>query len=121
MESARCSFEYRSATHAPVRCFTEARVSAERIVLEITEQSAIGNAALVERRCSALRELGLSFALDDVGMAYSHLTHIERIRPSYLKVSQDFGTAFEGDRTRTKIVKDVLSLAHDFECELILE
>ncbi len=108
---------------APIlsRALAEARVPAERIVLEITEQSSIGDSPLVERRCSELRELGLSFALDDVGMAYSHLTHIEQIHPLYLKVSQHFGTAFEEDRTRTKIVKNVLSLAHDFECELILE
>ena len=106
---------------ALTRALKEACVPASRIVLEITEQSSIGDSALVEMRCSALRKLGFSFALDDVGMAYSHLTHIERIRPLYLKVSQDFGTAFEADRTRTKIVKNVLSLARDFECELILE
>ncbi|MBI2212507.1 MAG: EAL domain-containing response regulator [Acidobacteria bacterium] len=100
---------------------SDAGLSTERIVVEITEQASLGSSATVENRCRALRELGFSFALDDVGMAYSHLAHIEQIRPSYLKVSQDFGTDFEAHAMRTKIVKNVLSLAHDFGCELVLE
>jgi EAL domain-containing protein (putative c-di-GMP-specific phosphodiesterase class I) len=102
-------------------CAAMAGVAAERVVLEITEQGSLGDSAVVERQCGELRRLGFSFALDDVGMAYSHLTHIEQIRPAYLKVSQDFGTDFETEATRTKIVRNVLSLARDFGCELILE
>lgn len=96
-------------------------IAAEQVVLEITEQGSLGNSSAVERQCGELRRRGFSFALDDVGMAYSHLTHIEQIRPAYLKVSQDFGTDFETEATRTKIVRNILSLARDFGCELILE
>lgn len=97
-----------------------AGIAAERVVLEITEQGSLGNSSVVERQCGELRRHGFSFALDDVGMAYSHLTHIEQIRPAYLKVSQDFGADCEMEPTRTKIVCRVLSLARDFGCELIL-
>ncbi len=99
----------------------EAGIAAERVVLEITEQSSLGSSAMVERQCARLRELGFSLALDDVGIAYSHLTHIEQILPVYLKVSQEFGSDFEVHATRTKIVRNVLSLAQDFDCQLILE
>jgi EAL domain-containing protein (putative c-di-GMP-specific phosphodiesterase class I) len=99
----------------------EAGVPSSRVVLEITEQTSLGTSAMVERQCGNLRDLGFSFALDDVGIAYSHLTHIEQIQPVYVKVSQDFGSDFEKHATRTKIVKNVLSLAHDFDCKLILE
>jgi len=92
-----------------------------RVVLEITEQGSLGPSPMVEEQCGRLRELGFSFALDDVGMAYSHLAHIEQIRPAYLKISQEFGTDFEVHPARTKIVKNILSLARDFNCELILE
>jgi EAL domain-containing protein (putative c-di-GMP-specific phosphodiesterase class I) len=98
-----------------------AGIAAEQVVLEITEQGSLGDSSVVERQCGELRRRGFSFALDDVGMAYSHLTHIEQIRPAYLKVSQDFGTDFETEATRTKIVRNILSLARDFGCELILE
>lgn len=98
-----------------------AGISRKRVVLEITEQGSLAESGIVERRCGDLRRLGFSFALDDVGMAYSHLTHIEQIKPAYLKVSQHFGTDFQIEVTRTKIVRNVLALARDFGCELILE
>jgi EAL domain-containing protein (putative c-di-GMP-specific phosphodiesterase class I) len=98
-----------------------ANIAPSAIVLEITEQQSLGDAAIVGRQCAALRELGFTFALDDVGVAYSHLTHIDQIRPAYLKISQDFGTSFESDVTRTKIVRNILSLARELGCELVLE
>lgn len=96
-------------------------MAAGQIVLEITEQQPLGEARRVARQCAALRALGYSFALDDVGVAYSHLTHIDEIRPSFLKVSQHFGTSFEEDATRRKIVTNILSLARELGCQLVLE
>jgi EAL domain-containing protein (putative c-di-GMP-specific phosphodiesterase class I) len=98
-----------------------AGIAPERVVLEITEQESLGDAVLVARQCAGLRNLGYAFALDDVGVAYSHLTLVDEIRPSFLKISQHFGTSFETDATRTKIVHNILSLAHELGCGLVLE
>jgi len=68
-----------------------------------------------------LRAHGVQFALDDVGSSYAHLDQIARIRPSYLKISQEFGTNFEKNPSRKKIIRNIQSLAHDFECEIIVE
>ena len=92
-----------------------------RVVVEITEQSSLNRTADVLRTFEELRELGIRFAFDDVGVAYSHLPMIGDVRPAFLKISQHFGTAFETDSTRTKIVVNLLSLAKDFGCRLILE
>ena len=97
------------------------RVPLDRIVLEITEQGSLVGSGIVRACVNELRALGIRFAFDDVGVAYSHLPLIDEVRPSYLKVSQHFGTAFERDTTRTKLVTNLLSLARDFDCELILE
>ncbi|MGZ8832491.1 MAG: EAL domain-containing protein, partial [Thermoanaerobaculia bacterium] len=98
-----------------------AGVSRDRVVLEITEQSTLSGAPAVLATISELRKLGFRFAFDDIGVAASHLPLIDHVRPSFLKISQDFGTAFEADSTRTKIVTNLLSLARDFDCQLILE
>jgi EAL domain-containing protein (putative c-di-GMP-specific phosphodiesterase class I) len=97
------------------------QVDPQRIVLEITEQGSLKDDRAVFEDVEALRDLGLRFALDDVGVAYSHLPFIDKLRPSYLKISQHFGTAFEIDPTKLKIVSNLQSLATDFDCELILE
>jgi EAL domain-containing protein (putative c-di-GMP-specific phosphodiesterase class I)/ActR/RegA family two-component response regulator len=96
-------------------------VAPQQVVLEITEQASLGKSSMVQRRCDTLRGRGFAFALDDIGMAYSHLARIDDIQPAYLKISPEFGTNFERNATRKKIVKHALSLARDFGCELILE
>ena len=92
-----------------------------RIVLEITERSGFGDAAASAHVFDELRADGVRFALDDHGSAYSHLSMISVIRPSFIKISQTFGTGFEEDPTRVRIIKHVIALARDFGCQTILE
>ncbi len=93
----------------------------DRIVLEITEQASLQAGPQLFENVERLRAVGVRFAFDDVGVAFSHLPFIAKLRPSFLKVSQEFGTAFEQDSTKLKLVGNLQSLARDFECELILE
>ncbi|HEY5611703.1 MAG TPA: EAL domain-containing response regulator [Thermoanaerobaculia bacterium] len=93
----------------------------DRLVIEITEQCSIVDPVAAIDAVDALRLHGIRFALDDVGVAYSHLGLIDRIAPSFLKISQHFGTDFEKDPTKTKIVRNIASLAQDFSCAVILE
>lgn len=99
----------------------KAGVAFNRIVLEITEQASLGDGRKSLDTIARLKEIGVRFAFDDLGIAYSHLPFMDEIRPSFLKVSQFFGTGFEDDPTKTKIVRNVLALAKDFDCGLILE
>lgn len=92
-----------------------------RIVLEITERSAFGSDGAAFRALDELRECGVRFALDDHGSAYSHLGAINAIKPSIIKISQTFGTGFETDHTRVRIVRHVVALAQDFGCRTVLE
>lgn len=92
-----------------------------RIVLEITEQEKLETTEATLTAVETLRQAGVEFALDDVGISYSHLALISHIRPRYLKISHEFGTGFETDPARRKIIRNIQSLARDFECEVILE
>ena len=92
-----------------------------RVVLEITEQQEVKQTSALFETIEHLRTLGVRFAFDDVGVAYSHLPLIERIRPEYLKISQLFGTRFEADPTLTKIVRNLVALAAEFSCAIIIE
>ena len=98
-----------------------ASVSLRRVVLEITEQGTLTDAPAALHTIERLKAAGVRFAFDDIGVAYSHLPFIGRVRPSFLKISQHFGTSFESDSTKTKIVHNLVALAKDFECDLIVE
>jgi EAL domain-containing protein (putative c-di-GMP-specific phosphodiesterase class I)/ActR/RegA family two-component response regulator len=92
-----------------------------RIVLEITERSGFGNGALAARAFAELRANGIRLALDDLGSAHTHLGEINEIAPSFIKISNEFGTDFEKDATRTLIVRNIVALARDLGCRTVLE
>jgi EAL domain-containing protein (putative c-di-GMP-specific phosphodiesterase class I) len=96
-------------------------VALGRVVLEVTERSAFSDDEVAGRAFDELRAAGVRFALDDHGSAYSHLGQISRIRPSFIKISNEFGTGFEQDETKQRIVRHTVALARDFGCETILE
>ena len=96
-----------------------AGIALDRLVLEITEQNAF--AGRPDGSIEMLKAAGVRFAFDDVGSAYSHLDHIDVIRPAFLKISKQFGIDFEQDLTKEKIVRNILALAADFGCATILE
>lgn len=92
-----------------------------RVVLEITEQGPMPACPAVWSILDELRDLGVRFAFDDVGVAYSHLPLIEHVKPSFFKISREFGSGFEADANKLRIVRNIVALAADFGCDVILE
>lgn len=93
----------------------------DHLVVEITERSGFPDGSATTRVMDDLRACGVSFALDDFGSAHSHLTFIEIIQPSYIKVGREFGTDFEQSEKRTNIVRSIAALARALGCSTILE
>lgn len=115
------TFEGPQLSAALTNAASRAGLPLERVVLEVTERSAFADDAAAMRVVEELRARGVRFALDDHGSAYSHLALINRIRPSFVKISTDFGIDFEEDRTKSSIVRHTVAMARDFGCETILE
>lgn len=96
-------------------------IDASRVVLEVTERSAFTNETAAAETFAALRALGFRFALDDHGSAYSHLGLITAIGPSFVKISQAFGTDMESDEAKRRIVHHIVALSAEFGSETIIE
>ncbi len=62
------------------------QVSPHRIVIEITEKLVIENYTLFREAMAYFTDLGMSFAVDDVGAGYSGLESIARLKPHFLKI-----------------------------------
>jgi EAL domain-containing protein (putative c-di-GMP-specific phosphodiesterase class I) len=101
--------------------YAERDIRVDKVILEVNEQQALDSGEEVFANFETLRELGVRFAFAEVGVAYSHLPLINRIRPKFLKISPVLGASMEKDLTKVRIVTNVTALARDFGCEMILE
>lgn len=111
----------RAWSEAVLTASSRTGIALNRLVVEITEQQPLRDPSAVLSSVGRLREHGVRFAFDDMGIAYSHLPLIERIRPEYIKISQEFGGGFELDPTRRKIVANLAALGRDFGCDVVIE
>lgn len=96
-------------------------IAPSRIVVELTEEMPITGAQEALEVLRRLRQEGVQFALDDFGTGYAHLGYAAAIRPAFLKVSQNLGTAFEDDDFRGRIVGSLYNLAKALDCLMIVE
>jgi diguanylate cyclase (GGDEF)-like protein/PAS domain S-box-containing protein len=99
-----------------LRVLDEHRMAPDQLQLELTERAVIGsdNEPLVELQ--ALAGLGVGIAIDDFGTGYSNMTYLRRLPITGLKLAQSFVTGLrpgKPDHTDAKIVRSILTLAHD--------
>jgi len=82
----------------------------ERLCLEVTETSLIGDLERSAQTLRGLRELGATVALDDFGTGYSSLSYLERFPVTVLKLDRSFVSAM-GSRGEQAIVSAVANMA----------
>ncbi len=66
------------------------RLTADQLVLEITESVAVSDQVIVDEVLAALREMRVQVSVDDFGTGYSSLAFITRVRVDELKVDRSF-------------------------------
>ena len=98
-----------------------AQVSPDRIVLEITEKLVIDNYNLFRETMAYFTDLGMSFAVDDVGAGYSGLESIARLKPTYLKIDMLLVRDVHASLVNREMVKAIIALGRGIGSEVIAE
>jgi diguanylate cyclase (GGDEF)-like protein/PAS domain S-box-containing protein len=99
----------------------ETGVRPDRMLMEITESSAMecpGSTTSVLRRIS---DLGIQLHLDDFGTGYSSLSYLHRMPVSALKIDRTFTATMASDASSHSIVKAIVALAHTLKLGVIGE
>jgi EAL domain-containing protein (putative c-di-GMP-specific phosphodiesterase class I) len=99
----------------------KAQASPERIVIEITEKLIIENYSLFREAMAYFSDLGMSFAVDDVGAGYSGLESIARLKPHYLKIDTSLIRDLHASVVNREMVKAILSLGQGIGATVIAE
>jgi EAL domain-containing protein (putative c-di-GMP-specific phosphodiesterase class I) len=106
---------------ALVRLVEAQGLSPDRVVLEITEKSAIENYELFVEALSELTALGFSIAVDDVGAGYSGLEKIARLNPRYLKFDRELIRDIDSSYIRREMTRALKAFADSIGSAIIAE
>jgi EAL domain-containing protein (putative c-di-GMP-specific phosphodiesterase class I)/GGDEF domain-containing protein len=98
-----------------------AQVSPDRIVIEITEKLVIDNYNLFREAMAYFTDLGMSFAVDDVGAGYSGLESIARLKPHYLKIDISLVRDVHVSVVNREMVKAIIAMGHGIGAAVIAE
>lgn len=104
-----------------VQILLETQLSPEYLELEITESSAMENAAESINVLNCLSKMGLSIAIDDFGTGYSSLAYLKRFPIRKLKIDRSFINDVDNDEAGAAIAKSIIDLAHNMGLDVIAE
>jgi EAL domain-containing protein (putative c-di-GMP-specific phosphodiesterase class I) len=94
---------------------------ASRVVLEITERSALEEVENVRARIAALREMGFRIALDDFGAGYAGLGSFALLEPEIVKLDMSIVRDVDSTRTKRKLIKSITALCKDLGMLVVSE
>ncbi len=89
--------------------------------LEITESLLLDGDRSVAGMLQELHNMGLSISIDDFGTGYSALSYLHRFPVSQLKIDRSFVCDVPGDRSKSELVKAMLSIAGALRLESVAE
>src|SRR6476661_7812558 len=102
--------------------FTEQEVAEpSRVVIEITERTAIKDYPKFRDRLKAFREMGYRFAVDDAGSGYAGLGSIANLEPDFIKLDILLINAIDTNFIKQNLVQTMVKFADDHGAKVIAE
>lgn len=96
-------------------------IDTDRLVVEIVEHAPPWDVQAFQASLDALRDLGSSIALDDVGLGHSNFMMIIECRPNYFKIDRYFVHGARTDVYRQAVLSSVAQLALPFGARVVAE
>ena len=93
----------------------------ERIVLEITERTAITDYPAFQEYLRSFREQGFRFAVDDAGSGYAGLGSIANLSPDFIKLDISLISGIDTNFMKQNLVETMVSFANDHGIKVIAE
>lgn len=104
-----------------LQMLSDTGLAAERVVIELTEQSPIDDYALLQSALRYYRSMGFTIALDDLGAGYSGLRLWTEMMPEFVKVDRHFIDGIHQDGLKREFVGSMLRMANASGATLVAE
>ena len=92
-----------------------------RVVIEITERTAIKDYPKFRERLRLFRERGFRFAVDDAGSGYAGLGSIANLEPDFIKLDISLINAIDTNFIKQNLVATMVKFANDHGAKVVAE
>jgi diguanylate cyclase (GGDEF)-like protein/PAS domain S-box-containing protein len=93
----------------------------ERLVLEITETTALVDISETLSVLAHLEDLGIRIALDDFGTGYSSLSYLLKLRPRFIKIDRSFVSPEMESSHNELLLETIITLGQKLGVTLLAE
>ncbi len=97
------------------------RVPPERLELEITESTIMGDPFRARQVLQRLDSMGVRLSIDDFGTGYSSLGYLKRLPVSEIKIDKSFVLNMTNDENDAVIVRSTIDLGRNLGLEVVAE
>jgi len=92
-----------------------------KVFVEMTESAMMLNESLSKSLLHSLKEINVGVILDDFGVGYSSLSHLNQFTLDKVKLDQSFVFDLDQKIHLQYIVKTIIRLAHDLKLKVVAE
>jgi diguanylate cyclase (GGDEF)-like protein len=105
------------------RAVANARVQPGSICLclEVTETVILGDLAVMARRLTALKALGVQLAVDDFGTGYSSLNYLQQLPVDILKIDRTFVAGLDRGEKNMAIITTLIEMGKRMHLVVVAE
>ncbi|HXQ62784.1 MAG TPA: bifunctional diguanylate cyclase/phosphodiesterase [Acidimicrobiales bacterium] len=97
------------------------RMSAHRLMIEITETALLTDPARAALTLAALAAVGVGVSIDDFGIGQTSLGFLSSLPVHELKIDKGFVTDMMSDPGHAAIVRSIIDLAHNLSLHVVAE
>ncbi|RYG98952.1 MAG: EAL domain-containing protein [Alphaproteobacteria bacterium] len=92
-----------------------------RLEVELTETAMVDDGGVLARTLTAIRQLGVSIAMNDFGTGYSSLKHLTNFPFDRIKVDRSFVSSAQFDRNALAVLRGVAQIGKDLDISILAE
>jgi len=96
-------------------------VDARRIVIELTEHSAVEDYPALMEAIGRIRATGARLAIDDTGAGFAGFSHILKLAPDLIKLDRTLTTGIDTDPARQALAGALVNFASATHAEVVAE
>ena len=103
------------------QAFETWNVSPEQLRMEVTETSMVEQNDEVADVVKRLRQLGITFSIDDFGTGFSGMSHLKQLPVNEVKIDKSFVSNMVNSHSDREITESIIRLAHRLKLGVVAE